>query len=148
MEGPAAVPLSFPASASLCGDAFCAGEVRGQELSGSVQGGGGFVEDRGVGLEDVRDSGVMSRVTVTSAVAARRARRTASSRRTSWVPAWMIRGGRPVRSPNIGLIRGSAGSARRVVGDPGLEVFPAEQRVGLALVSRSSRPGSGRRTVT
>ena len=34
-------------------DAFCAGEMRRQELSGSVQRRGPFVEDRGVGLEDV-----------------------------------------------------------------------------------------------
>ena len=31
--------------------------MRGQELSGSVQRGGGFVEDRVVGLEDVRHPG-------------------------------------------------------------------------------------------
>ena len=39
---------------SLWGDAFCGGEVGCQELSGSVQCGGGFVEDGVVGLEDVR----------------------------------------------------------------------------------------------
>jgi hypothetical protein len=44
-------------SARLGGDAFCAGEMCRQELSGSVQGGGGFVEDGGVGLEDVRYPG-------------------------------------------------------------------------------------------
>ena len=41
----------------LGGDAFGAGQVRGQELSGSVQCGGRFVEDRVVGLEDVRHPG-------------------------------------------------------------------------------------------
>src|SRR5258705_1152654 len=35
-------------------DAFCAGEMRRQELSGSVKRRGPFVEDRGVRLEDVR----------------------------------------------------------------------------------------------
>src|SRR6266545_8240632 len=49
MEGPAAVSLS--------GDAFCGGEMRRQELSGPVQGRGRFVEDRVVGLEDVRHPG-------------------------------------------------------------------------------------------
>src|SRR5882672_19933 len=34
-------------------NAFCAGEMRRQELSGSVQRRGPFVEDRGIGLEDV-----------------------------------------------------------------------------------------------
>jgi len=33
---------------------FCAGEMRRQELSGSVQCSGRFVEDRIEGLEDVR----------------------------------------------------------------------------------------------
>jgi hypothetical protein len=39
--------------AELRGDAFCAGEMRRQELSGSVQCGGRFVKHRGIGLEDV-----------------------------------------------------------------------------------------------
>src|SRR6266566_9607364 len=39
---------------SLGGDAFCAGEMRRQELSGSVQRGGPFVEHCVEGLEDVR----------------------------------------------------------------------------------------------
>src|SRR5205807_4749887 len=39
---------------SLCGDAFCAGEMRRQELSGSVERSGPFVEDRREGLKDVR----------------------------------------------------------------------------------------------
>jgi hypothetical protein len=83
---------------SLGGDAVGAGEVRRQELSGSVQGGGRFVEHRVEGLEDVRDA----RGDV------------ASSRRTSWVPAWMIRGGRPDRSAKTGLIRPAAGSCPAV----------------------------------
>src|SRR6267378_5798644 len=39
--------------AELCGDAFCAGEIRGQELSGSVQCNGRLVKHLGIGLEDV-----------------------------------------------------------------------------------------------
>src|SRR5690348_13076476 len=42
---------------SLGGDACCAGEMRRQELSGAVQRRGAFVEDRGIGLEDVRHPG-------------------------------------------------------------------------------------------
>src|SRR6266699_2455941 len=41
----------------LGGDAFCGGEVRRQELSGSVQRRGRFVEDRVIGLEDVGHPG-------------------------------------------------------------------------------------------
>src|SRR5690242_13827827 len=41
----------------LGGDAFCAGEMRRQELSGSVQRRGRFVEERVIGLEDVRHPG-------------------------------------------------------------------------------------------
>src|SRR2546425_2142111 len=44
-------------SLSLCGDAFCAVEMRRQELSGSVQRRGRFVEDRVKGLEDVHHPG-------------------------------------------------------------------------------------------
>src|ERR1039457_5507245 len=47
-------PSSLAFCLSLCGDAFCAGEIRRQELSGSVQRRGRFVEDRIEGLEDVR----------------------------------------------------------------------------------------------
>src|SRR5438270_5143021 len=81
MEGPAAVPgdqafdLVLPCSGagfkpaacglrrqrafclSLGGDAFCAGEMRRQELSGSVQRRGRFVEDPVIGLEDVGHRG-------------------------------------------------------------------------------------------
>ena len=38
-------------------DTFCAGETRRQELAGSVQRRGRFVEDRVIGLEDVGDAG-------------------------------------------------------------------------------------------
>jgi hypothetical protein len=50
-------PSSLAFCLSLCGDAFCAGEVRRQELSGSVQRCGRFVEDRVIGLEDVGHPG-------------------------------------------------------------------------------------------
>ena len=108
------IHASLTLLARLCGDAFCTGEMRRQELSGSVQRRGRFVENRVIGLEDVRHPGVMSRVTCTSAVAACRARRMASSRRTSCVPAWMISGGRPDRSAKTGLIRPRAGSCPAV----------------------------------
>src|SRR5712691_12282903 len=41
----------------LGGDALCPGQMRRQELSGSVQRRGRFVEDRVIGLEDVRHPG-------------------------------------------------------------------------------------------
>jgi hypothetical protein len=50
-------PSSLAFCLLLCGDAFCAGEMRRQQLSGSVQCGGRFVEDRVEGLEDVRHPG-------------------------------------------------------------------------------------------
>ncbi len=53
--------LSGPSSRAFClslsGDEFCAGQMRRQELSGPVQCGGRFVEDRVKGLEDVRHPG-------------------------------------------------------------------------------------------
>ena len=70
-----------------CGSCGCpqrgTGELRRQELSGSVQRRGPFVEDRVIGLEDVGHAEGDVGVTSTSAVAACRASRTASSRRTS-----------------------------------------------------------------
>src|SRR6266566_1437717 len=53
----AAYVMVFRSFLSLCGDAFCAGEMRRQELSGSVQCSGRLVEDRVIGLEDVRHPG-------------------------------------------------------------------------------------------
>ena len=47
---------SWGSAFSLSGDAFCTGEMRRQELSGSVQPRGGFVMDRVIGLEDVGQS--------------------------------------------------------------------------------------------
>ena len=47
----------MPFCLSLGGDAFCAGETRRQELAGSVQRRGRFVEDRVIGLEDVGHPG-------------------------------------------------------------------------------------------
>src|SRR4029453_5736927 len=44
---------SMPFCLSRGGDAFCAGETRRQELPGSLQRRGRFVEDRVIGLEDV-----------------------------------------------------------------------------------------------
>src|SRR3954463_12408553 len=48
---------SLASCLSLCGDAFCRCEMRRQELSGPVQRRGRFVEDRVIGLEDVRHPG-------------------------------------------------------------------------------------------
>src|SRR5258708_7083280 len=42
---------------ALGGDGLCAGEMRRQELSGSVQRSGRFVKDRVIGLEDVGHTG-------------------------------------------------------------------------------------------
>src|SRR4029077_12299500 len=53
MSARPARPLSI-SDMDLCSDAFCAGEMRREELSGSVQCGGRFVKDRGIPLEDVR----------------------------------------------------------------------------------------------
>src|SRR5438445_12977675 len=47
------VDSSALTDAELCGDAFCAREMRRQELSGSVQCSGRVVKHRGIGLEDV-----------------------------------------------------------------------------------------------
>ena len=48
---------SMPFCLSLGGDAFCAGEMRRQELAGSVQRRGRFVEDRVIDLEDMGHPG-------------------------------------------------------------------------------------------
>jgi hypothetical protein len=61
-------PSSLAFCLSLSGDAFCAGEMRRQELFGSVQRYGRLVEDRAIGLEDVRHPGVMSRAASCPAV--------------------------------------------------------------------------------
>src|SRR5580658_3534029 len=49
--------IVLPCDDVLCGDAFCVGELRRQELSGSVQRRDRFVEDGMKGLEDVRHAG-------------------------------------------------------------------------------------------
>ena len=51
------IHASLTLLARLCGDAFCTGEMRRQELSGSVQRRGRFVEDRVIGLKDVGHPG-------------------------------------------------------------------------------------------
>ena len=48
---------SMPFCLSLSGDACCVGETRRQELAGSVQRRGRFLEDRVIGLEDVGHPG-------------------------------------------------------------------------------------------
>ena len=94
----------------LCGDAFCAGEMRRQELSGPVQRGGRFVEDRVKGLEDVRHPGgdVEGDLDVGGGGLPRQADGVVEENLV--VPAWMISGGRPDRSANMGLMRPRAAS--------------------------------------
>jgi hypothetical protein len=72
------------------------------ESGGPVEGGVALVEQRGECLEDVRDAGVMSRMTATSSAAAFAARRVASSRSTSWDPARISSGGSPNESARWG----------------------------------------------
>src|SRR6516164_11042499 len=57
LEGPAAAAGDGAFDVVLGGDACCAGEIRRQELSGSVQRRGRLVEHGVVGLEDVRHPG-------------------------------------------------------------------------------------------
>src|SRR5882672_9694899 len=111
-------------------DAFCAGEMRRQELSGSVERRGPFVEDRGIGLEDVghptgdveddldvggdgltrEADGVVEENLVTSGL-------DDQGRQAGQVGEY------GADEAESGVLSG------RVVGDSGLEVFSAHQRV-------------------
>ena len=122
---------------------FCAGEMRRQELSGSVQRRGRFVEDRVVGLEDVRHAGgdVEGDLDVGGGGLPREADGVVEE---DLVGSGLDDQGR--QAGQVGEDRADQAEggvvSRRVVGDPGLEVFPAEQRVGLAAwFAWSSRPG-------
>ena len=75
----------------------------GQELPASVQGGGRFVEDGVVGLEDVWYSGGDVEGDVGGGGLPGEADGVVEEDLV--VPAWMTRGGRPDRSAKIGLIR-------------------------------------------
>jgi hypothetical protein len=86
--------------------------MRRQELSGSVHCGGGFVEDRGVGLEHVGHprGDVECDFDVGRCGCSREADGVIEENLVS--PAWMIRCGRPDRSANMnmGLVRARAAS--------------------------------------
>src|SRR5271154_761067 len=112
---------------SLGGDAFCAGEMRRQELSGSVQCSGRFVEDRIVGLENVRYTGgdVEGDLDVGGGGLAREADGVVEE---NLVGSGLDDQGR--QAGQVGEYRadGAEGGvlSRRVVADPGLQEFPAE----------------------
>ena len=122
---------------SLSGRAFRAGEMRRQELSGSVQRRGPFVEDRVIGLEDVGHSrGDVERdLDVGGGGPLREA--------DGVVEEDLVRSGLDDQRRQAGQVGEDRADeakrgvlSRRVVGDPGLEGLPAEQRVDArALVS-------------
>src|SRR3981081_245216 len=158
MEGPAAVPgdqvfdLVLPGSGagfepaacrlvgerafclSLGGDAFCAGEMRRQELSGSVQRRGRFVEDRVIGLEDVGHTGG----DLEGALDVRGG--SLPGEADGVVEENLVRSGLDDQGRQAGQL-GEYGAdetesgilPRRIVGDSGVECLWAEQRIGLAL---------------
>src|SRR4029077_21097334 len=104
--------------------------MRGQELPGSVQGCGGFVEDGGVGLEDVRYPGgdVEGDGDVGDGGLAGEA--------DGVVEGGLVGSGLDDQGRQAGQVgeyrtdQGERGVVPGgVVGDPGLEVVPAEQRV-------------------
>src|SRR6266487_3188736 len=118
---------------SLGGDTFCAGEMCRQELSGLVQCRGRFVEDRVVGLEDVRYSGgnVEGDLDV--------GRGGLPGEADGVVQEDLVGSGLDDQGRQAGQV-GEDGAdeaeggvvSRRVVGDPGLEGLWAEQRVSVA----------------
>ena len=128
---------------SLCGDAFCAGETYRQELSGPVQRRRRLVEDRIEALEDVRHPGgdVEGDLDVGGGGLPREADGVVEE---NLVRSRLNDQGR--QAGQVGEDRADEAKSgvlsRRVVGDPGLEVLPAEQRVGLAL-GVHGRPGQG-----
>src|SRR5438067_10545905 len=122
-----------PAAVSLGGDAFCAGEMCRQELSGPVQRRGRLVEDRVVGLEDVRYSGsnVEGDLDVGGGGLPGEADGVVEE---DLVGSGLDDQGR--QAGQFGEDRADEAEggvvSRRVVGDPGLEGLWAEQRVGVA----------------
>src|SRR5580704_617145 len=128
---------------SLCVNAFCRGEMRRQELSGSVQRSSPFVEDRVEGLEDVRHlrgdvegdldvgdgglpgeaDGVVEENLVSSGL-------DDQGRQAGQVGEYRA------DEAESGIVR------RRVVGCSGAECLRAEQRVGVAL-GFHGLPGQG-----
>src|SRR5258708_5602152 len=117
--------------------------MRRQELSGSVQRGGRFVEDRVIGLEDVRYPGgdVERHRDVGGGGLSREA--------DSVVEENLVASGLDDQGWQAGQIgeygadEGKSGVlSPRVVGDSGLEKFSVEQRVELPL-GLHRRPGQG-----
>ena len=119
------------------------GEMRRQELSGSVQRRGRFVKDRVVGLEDVRHprGDVEGDLDVGGGGLSREADGVVEE---NLVSSGLDDQGR--QAGQIGEDRADEAESgvlsRRVVGDSGLEVFSAHQRVDLAL-GFHGRPGQG-----
>ena len=115
---------------------FCPGEVRRQELSGSVECGGRVVEDRVVRLEDVGYPGadVEGDLDVSGGGLPCEA--------DGVVEEDLVSSGLDDEGRQVGQV-GEYGADKpgggifpgRVVGDPGWRFFPAEQRVGVTLVS-------------
>ena len=116
--------------------------MRGQELPGSVQGGGCFVEDGVIGLEDVRHPGgdVEGDLDVGDSGLPGEA--------DGVVEEDLVGSGLDDKRRQAGQVgedradEADAASCPPLVGNPGLEVVPAEQRVGRAL-DVHSRPGQG-----
>jgi len=136
-------PSSLAVCLSLGGGACGAGEMRRQELSGSVQGGGRFVEDRIEALEDVRHprGDVEGDLDVGDSGLPREA--------DGVVEENLVRSGLDDQGRQAGQVgeyradqAESGVVSRRVVRDPGLQVFPAHQHVDLAL-GLHGRPGQG-----
>src|SRR6185437_15574553 len=112
-------------------------------MSGSVQSGGGFVEEGGVGLEDVGDA--WGDVEGDRDVGGGGLRGEAEGVvEEDLVASGLDDQGR--QGGQVGEDRADQGQggvvSGGVVGDPGLEVVPAEQRVGLALGVHGG-PGQG-----
>jgi NAD(P)-dependent dehydrogenase (short-subunit alcohol dehydrogenase family) len=139
---PRSWPCSDPSS-RLCGDAFCTGEMRRQELSGSVQRRDRFVEDRVIDLEDVgHPRGDVERdLDVGGDGLSREA--------DGVVEENLVSSGLDDQGRQAGQV-GEYGAdeaksgvlSRRVVGHSGLEALPAEQRVDFA-PGFHGRPGQG-----
>src|ERR1700734_4513255 len=110
--------------------------MRRQELSGSVQCSGRFVEDRIVGLEDVRYTGgdVEGDLDVGDGGLSREADGVVEE---NLVGSGLDDQGR--QAGQVGEYRADEAESgvlsRRVVGNSGPEGFRAEQRIGLALGS-------------
>ena len=117
--------------------------MRRQELSGSVQRRGPFIKDRVIGLEDVGHfrGDVERDLDVGGGGLSREADRVVEE---NLVTSGLDDQGRQAGQvgeygadePKSGVL------SRRIVGDSGLEGFPADQRIGLA-PGFHGRPGQG-----